>query len=178
VSQSNDTAPEIWKECYAQCFQEKRHYDLFSWSVGAGMLAFVAFVTGQILNLPIDASGPRVAFACSVLPLLSMWVWIYERNRAWGEICNEVARDIERRFGIDGIQLRYMRIHLGEMIDRSNSDIPEVARRLPTTLLPGTPRPMEMRVPSMHFALYALALVVAAAPLFVALSSAHSVAGN
>lgn len=121
-------AANLWEECYAQCFHEKRHYDLLSWSIGAAMLAFTAFVIRLILDLPPDQMFVRIGYAFSVFPLFVIWVWIYERNRVWGEICNEVARDIERRFGIDGVQLRYMRAHIGKTVDRANSDLPEPLR--------------------------------------------------
>ena len=169
MSGPSEAAPEIWRETYAQCFQEKRHYDLLSWSIGAGTLVFAGFVTTIVLNIPAEQRMMRLLTGFVIIPLVMIWLTIYERNRIWGEICNEAARDIERRFGVDGIELRYMRAVLTKEVDRSNKDISAEAQAMPANLVPGTASPFRVRTLPMHAALYVLGALVALWPLLLAL---------
>jgi hypothetical protein len=174
-SHNIENSSSIWQESYAQCFQEKRHYDIMSWSLGAGMLAYASFIVDKIFESDPNMMIVRLAYAMSIIPFFLIWVWIYERNRVWGEICNEVARDIERRFAVDGVQLRYMRAHLSRRVMRTNSDLAPQMQELPGHLVPGDEKPFKLLVPSMHFALYILAFIVLLFPMVIALNGATSI---
>jgi hypothetical protein len=159
---------DLWKEVYSQCYQDKRHYDLLSWSIGAALLAYATIAMQILVKIENLENSLRILIALSSLPFFIVWIWIYERNRVWGEIANEVARDIERRFGIDGLQLRYMRSSLSGLSMRTNSDLPRSSRKMPQNLISGEARAIRLRVPSMHYALYILSFFVIATPLVFA----------
>ena len=102
---------DFWREVYSQCFQEKRHYDLMSWTIGGAITLINTLLISQMFKLPdaADPLWPRVGIALAVSLLCGLWWSIYERNRFWGEVCNETAREIERKLGKDGLGHAYMR---------------------------------------------------------------------
>lgn len=117
---------EIELEAYRQCFSSKHHYDVLSWTIcGFVGLIQVALITGM-LNL--DPSK-GVEFQClkivlGIFGLLTILIWfsVYERNRFWGEVANETARNIERKAGISGPALEFMKSALEKKVLLKNLD--------------------------------------------------------
>ena len=96
---------DFWREIYAQCFQDKRHYDLMSWTIGGAITLVSTLLINQMFKL---SDGPddlvaKAGLAVGVALLSMLWWLIYERNRFWGEVCNETAREIERALAVDGL---------------------------------------------------------------------------
>ncbi|MBZ0297205.1 MAG: hypothetical protein K8L99_31895, partial [Anaerolineae bacterium] len=54
---------------------------------------------------------------------LLLWYRIYERNRFWGEVCNETARDIEKLLMIDGPAHAFMKGDVDNKVALKNTDI-------------------------------------------------------
>lgn len=102
----NDQEKEI--EIYRQCMEQRKHYDLLSWSIGGGVLLIDGFILKWGLdnyNIHSLALGVCVSNIIGIL-LLVFWKSIYERNRMFVEVANELARDIERKWNIEGIGIR------------------------------------------------------------------------
>lgn len=64
---------------------------------------------------------------------METWRRIYERNRFWVEVANEAARDFERRFGVDGIGIAFMRAALSREVVLKNTDSSQNAIAPPFT---------------------------------------------
>lgn len=114
-------------EAYRQCFESKHHYDNFSWTIAAVVVVLVGILltiipkitaTPSFLTVPIKFLVAGVGWA-----LLVLWARIYERNRFWGEVCNEKARDLEKEMHLDGLAHSFMRGALSGEIILKNTDI-------------------------------------------------------
>ena len=122
----NTDKNEFLIETYRQCFASKHHYDILSWSVAGGTLVFVGLIITTILKVDIQCC-PLSLFIKAILAVLSFcviyaWHKIYERNRFWGEISNEVARDIERTFKVNGPSIAFMKGSFDKEITLKNTD--------------------------------------------------------
>jgi hypothetical protein len=113
------------REIYSQCLQEKRHYDLMSWTIGGAITLISTLVVSQMFKLPegTGAALVKLLIALAVAVLSGLWWAIYERNRFWGEVCNETAREIERQLGIEGLGHAYMRGAILHQITLRNVDV-------------------------------------------------------
>jgi len=109
---------------YRTCFEEKRHYDILSWTIGAIILAAVGFLNTAIpkivesssVNLPLIGCVcvtffiKRLIVFFFIVILLGFWLILYNRNRIWAEAANERARDFERKWKLEGVALKYMKV--------------------------------------------------------------------
>jgi len=117
---------EFLMETYRQCFASKHHYDILSWSIAGGTLVFVGLIVTTILKVDIQNCCISLILK-GILAILSFgviyaWYKIYERNRFWGEIANEVARDIERMFKVNGPSIAFMKGNFDKEITLKNTD--------------------------------------------------------
>ncbi|MBM4055486.1 MAG: hypothetical protein FJ264_12660 [Planctomycetes bacterium] len=64
----------------------------------------------------------RAILALISIVVIEAWHKIYERNRFWGEISNEVARDIERNFSVNGPSIAFMKGNFDKEIILKNTD--------------------------------------------------------
>lgn len=78
-------------------------------------------VIGALLKVP--PGGEKFALAGVVFVLSMLWLAIYERNRFWGEVCNETARTIEKSMRTDGIGHAYMRAAVSHRVALSNTEV-------------------------------------------------------
>lgn len=95
-------------EIYRQCMEQRKHYDTLSWTIGgfvmvanAAILAWSRTTSPSDLELMVLSAANLVGIA-----LIFFWYGIYERNRMFVEVANELARDFERKWQIEGIGLR------------------------------------------------------------------------
>lgn len=113
-------------EAYRQCFSSKHHYDLLSWSIAGGVLIFVSLIISAILKIENDCYLIAIIFRAfpAILAIIAVIAWhkIYERNRFWGEVANETARDIEREFNTLGPGIAFMKAHHDSVIQLKNID--------------------------------------------------------
>ncbi len=123
---SDDCKDKLRIEAYKQCFIAKHHYDILSWSIAGGSLIFVGLIISTILKISLDTYLTTVAIrlipAILAIAVVQAWHSIYERNRFWGEVANETARDIEREAGINGPGIAFMKGQLDKEIIRKNTD--------------------------------------------------------
>ncbi|MDP8202490.1 MAG: hypothetical protein P9M11_10185 [Candidatus Tenebribacter burtonii] len=118
---------EFLMETYRQCFASKHHYDILSWSIAGGTLVFVGLIVTTILKVDIQNCCISLILK-GILAVLSFgviyaWYKIYERNRFWGEISNEVARDIERIYKVNGPSIAFMKGNFNKKIILKNTDV-------------------------------------------------------
>ncbi len=107
---------------YEQCFSEKRHYDTLSWTISAGLVVIMAAVVTGILKLPANDLCSRLLFALFAGGTIFFWCRIYDRNRFWGEVANEKARDIEKELNFDGLGHAYMKANFDGQVTLKNTD--------------------------------------------------------
>jgi hypothetical protein len=107
---------------YEQCFAEKHHYDNLSWTIGAGLTVILGALVTGILHMRPDDLASRLLLAGFAVLLIVLWATIYRRNRFWGEVANETARDIEKTLQFDGIGHALMRGALDKRIVLKNTD--------------------------------------------------------
>lgn len=118
---------EIELEAYKQCFVSKHHYDVLSWTIsGAIVIILTALIAimvkiepAFIINIPVSL---RLLLGIIGIYLSLIWLLIYERNRFWGEVANETARDIEREHGISGPAIEFMKRSLDKEVILKNTD--------------------------------------------------------
>ncbi|WP_447728458.1 hypothetical protein [Sphingomonas koreensis] len=106
---------------YDQCFQEKRHYDTLSWTIGGALTLLDVLLMTALLRLPVGID--KFLLAGIVLILSILWLSVYERNRFWGEVCNEKAREIEKALGADGLGHAYMRGAVRRHVVLANTEL-------------------------------------------------------
>lgn len=150
--------PEQELEAYRQCFTSKHHYDVLSWSIAAVVVVFVGVLLAVIPK--VDA-GSEVAtllgkFVAAAIgwAILYLWYRIYERNRLWGEVSNEVAREFERRWKVAGPALAFMKAHFDWGITLKNVD--EEGK----SYADNSEQKVEIRQGSIHHAIHGLILVL------------------
>jgi len=113
---------------YDQCFQEKRHYDTLSWTIGGALTLLDVLLMTALLRLPVGTE--KFLLAAIVLILSILWLSVYERNRFWGEVCNEKAREIEKELGADGLGHAYMRGAVRRHVILANTELDGSAVKL------------------------------------------------
>jgi hypothetical protein len=97
-------------EIYRQCFEQRKHYDLLSWTVAAIILATDGFLIRWSLDHAAhDIFAEQLAVNTIGLLLVICWHSIYERNRMFVEVANELARDIARDWQLEGVGIRNAR---------------------------------------------------------------------
>jgi len=165
-AENDEAARELLVASYAECFTEKRHYDLLSWTIGAAVVLVTGIVCNVILSIPHPDTGysfVRLGLGIFALIMVAAWWSIYERNRFWCEVCNETARCIERSRGISGLGLAYMHGGLKKRVLLQNTD--EAGRKV------GEQRAERTLLPSMHYFVRTLIVLLAFGPLVLAVSS-------
>ena len=150
-------------EAYNECFREKRHYDILSWTLFAG----VALVCGPLFKAIISTVGITIfgipsslIFSISVCLILFVYWRIYERNRFWGEVFNEKAREIERSMKFAGPAIAGMIGGITRKVERQNTDENGEPIAAPKS---------DYAPSSMHFGIRAILLLIGAASLLLAL---------
>ena len=117
---------EIELEAYRQCFSSKHHYDVLSWTIGGFVcLLQVAIISGMFKIDPCKGAEfliLKIFLGILGLSTIVIWFLVYERNRFWGEVANETARDIERRVHISGPALEFMKSTLDNEVTLKNRD--------------------------------------------------------
>ena len=95
-------------EIYRQCMEQRKHYDILSWTIGGAILILEGFILEWTFNQPVPPSNCLGVAIGNIIGIASIvtWLSIYERNRMFVEVANELARDIEREWGIEGIGIR------------------------------------------------------------------------
>ena len=95
-------------EIYRQCMEQRKHYDILSWTIGGVAI----LIDSVIIKWSFEQSPPELntgaVLIVNLVGIFLMYCWysIYERNRMFVEVANELARDIERKWGIDGIGIK------------------------------------------------------------------------
>ena len=114
-------------EIYRQCMEQRKHYDILSWSIGGVAI----LIDGVIIKWSFEQSLPELntvaVLIVNLIGIFLMYCWysIYERNRMFVEVANELARDIEREWGIDGIGIKNGKYSVGPnkgVVEFKNTD--------------------------------------------------------
>jgi len=123
----NNQDQEVLLEAYRQCFESKHHYDILSWTIATVVIVFVGVLLSVIPRIHVESEVLTVI--CKLLAagvgwsMLLLWYRIYERNRLWGEVSNETARDIEKLLKLDGPAHAFMKVALDNEVTLKNTDI-------------------------------------------------------
>lgn len=156
------------RECYRQCFDDKRHYDILSWTIGGSIFAASIFLLTEVTELASTYDDNTKALLSFIgLILVVIWAALYERNRLWGEVCNETSRNIERKIFLDGPSIAYMKFVKSKKIDLSNEYWDMEFNRVPysysikNNIKKAKPRTVRMTaIPSAHYFIRALQSVI------------------
>lgn len=126
ISETDIKLEGIELEAYRQCFLSKHHYDMLSWTIcGFVGLIQVALITGMLkLDPSKGIEFQYLKIALGIIGLLTILIWfsVYERNRFWSEVANETARNIERKAGISGPAIEFMKSALEKKVILKNLD--------------------------------------------------------
>jgi len=114
-------------EIYRQCMEQRKHYDVLSWSIGAVAILVDSVIIKWSFENDISSSNIFSILIINLIGIFLMYCWysIYERNRMFVEVANELARDIERKWGIEGIGIRNGKYSIGKdkgVINFKNTD--------------------------------------------------------
>lgn len=148
-------------EEYHQCYESKKHYDNLSWTIAGVTLVLVGSLVAFLVNRGtcIDQVS-LVALRVLGTVLISVWYFVYERNRFWVEVANERARDIERALAIDGLTIQFMIANRKKKVTLWNVDSRGVGEEKPKT------EALYFFVPSMHWCIRILAVAMLVAIWF------------
>jgi len=112
-------------EAYRACFEAKHHYDKLSWQIGTICLVFVGLLLAFIPQIKEPSTIlfticgteikrfllKRLILWAFIALFLFFWIKLYRRNRLWAEAANERARDFERKWGLEGVALKFMKVN-------------------------------------------------------------------
>ena len=115
-------------EIYRQCMEQRKHYDVLSWSIGAVAILIDSVLIKWSFENSITCSNLLPIFIVNIIGIFLMYCWysIYERNRMFVEVANELARDIEREWGVEGIGIRNGKYSVGKekgIVKFKNTDV-------------------------------------------------------
>ena len=114
-------------EIYRQCMEQRKHYDVLSWSIGAVAILIDSVIIKWSFENGISPSNTLSIVIVNIIGIFLMYCWfsIYERNRMFVEVANELARDIERKWGVEGIGIRNGKYSIGKdkgVVNFKNTD--------------------------------------------------------
>jgi hypothetical protein len=122
----NPEPSQLEIEAYNRCFDSKHHYDNLSWTILGVSMAFSAVIAAFLPSISIGSYWTTVLARLGLAALgcisLQAWRQIYERNRFWGEVANETARNFERRYRVAGVAIAFMRANFSKSIVLTNTD--------------------------------------------------------
>jgi len=112
-------------EAYRLCFEAKHHYDKLSWQIGTISLVFVGVLLSFIPQIKETSTIlfticgmaikvvwiKRLILWAFIVVFLFLWLKLYHRNRIWAEAANEKARDFERKWRLEGVALKFMKVN-------------------------------------------------------------------
>ena len=112
-------------EAYRACFEAKHHYDKLSWQIGTISLVFVGLLLSFIPQIKEPSTilfticgtaikgfwMKRLILWAFIALFLFFWIKLYYRNRIWAEAANEKARDFERKWRLEGVALKFMKVN-------------------------------------------------------------------
>jgi hypothetical protein len=118
-------------EIYRQCMEQRKHYDILSWSIGGVAILIDSVIIKWSFELPSVPDKTLAVLIVNIIGMFLMYCWysIYERNRMFVEVANELARDIERQWGIDGIGIKNGKYSVGPTkgtVEFKNTDATDV----------------------------------------------------